>query len=85
MHVVKAQWQYKNEARYFVSDFALRQAQAAPGRPYRRSAQDLRTAKAHIRRLDFEEAKEIADRRSRSGRGLRVVALRRPYHMEFVR
>jgi len=85
MNVVKQSCQFSNEAYRLVTDLKLREVEAAPGRPYRPTEQDRRTAKDYARRLDHEEAKETAARRFRSGRGLRIVALRRPYHVEFVR
>jgi hypothetical protein len=85
MNVVKSPWQYRLEACYLLTDIAFNEVQAPARRPYRASDQVRRTAKTLCRRLDYEDAKEAAARRSSSGRGLRVVALRRPYHVEFVR
>jgi hypothetical protein len=65
VNIAKTKWQFETDARYFLTDLALRRAQAAPGRPFRASAQDARLAKAHAKRLTFEEAKVSAARRSR--------------------
>jgi hypothetical protein len=65
MNIVKTNGQFQNDVRYFLIDLAMRRAEATPGRPFRTSEQDRRTAKALARRLDFDEALESAARRIR--------------------